>query len=98
MMLSFAVLVVVGLLVVLVPRLIGMFTKMGKELPVPTKILVAMSNVLLNHFMVLSISTFSCIALFIYWKSTPAGKYKFDELLLKFPMTAYFSRTKAVVQ
>lgn len=98
LILSFCLLVVVGLLVVLVPKLKGVFTSMGKELPLPTQILIVTSDFLTEHFMLLGIFVISSVILFIYWKSTPAGKYKFDELLLWFPMTAYFSRTKAVVQ
>lgn len=98
MILSFCVLVVVGLLIVLVPKLKGVFTSMGKELPPPTKILIASSDFLTDHFVALGITVIASFILFFYWKSTPSGKYKFDELLLWFPMTAYFSRTKAVVQ
>ena len=35
---------------------------------------------------------------FSYWKSTPNGSYKFDEIVLKLPLISYFSKTKAVVQ
>lgn len=98
MMLSFAGLVVVGMLTVVVPKLSDMFTKMGKELPGPTQFLIAASNLVTNHFIFLTGGLVGVIMLFTYWKSTPAGKYKWDELLLKLPMTAYFSRTKAVVQ
>ncbi|MFH0898822.1 MAG: type II secretion system F family protein [bacterium] len=98
MMISFSVLIVIGLLTVLVPRLTGMFTKSGKALPGPTQFLVTSSDFILNHFMVLAGGIVGFIVLFTYWKSTPKGKYKFDELLLRFPLTAYFSRTKAVVQ
>lgn len=98
MMLSFATAVVVGLLTLMVPRLMGMFTQMSKKLPMPTKILIVMSDGLINHFMLLAISTLGVIVLFMYWKSTETGKRKLDEWLLKFPITAYFSKTKAVVQ
>jgi len=96
--LSFAGLVVVGLLTVLVPRITEMFTKMGKELPVSTNILIAMSDFLLNHFIILGTTFIVVVLIFMYWKSTPSGSYKLDELFLKLPVTAYFSRTKAVVQ
>lgn len=98
MMISFSFLVVIGLLTVLVPRLTGMFSKMGKGLPGPTQFLVTVSDLVRNNFLLMSVGITSVILLFMYWKSTPKGKYKFDELLLRFPMTAYFSRTKAVVQ
>lgn len=98
MMLSFACLIVVGMLTVVVPRLSDMFSKMGKELPGPTKFLIASSNFITNNFIVIILAVMSSIVLFSYWKSTAAGKYRWDEFLLKLPMTAYFSRTKAVVQ
>lgn len=98
MMLSFAGLVVVGLLTVMVPRLMGMFSQMGQALPGPTQLLVMLSDALRNHIVALGVGLIIVIVLFKYWKSTPAGKQKVDELLLRLPLTAYFSRTKAVVQ
>lgn len=98
MMLSFAGLVVVGLLTVLVPRLKDMFSRMKTELPLPTKILVTLSNLLVNYFLVISASLLLIVVLFSYWKSTKKGAYQFDAMLLRFPVTAYFSRTKAIVQ
>lgn len=98
MMLSFALLVVMGMLTFLVPKLKDMFSKMGKELPLPTQILVGASDLVLNNFFTVIIS-FAIIGIsFGYWASTPAGKYKLDEFFLWLPLTAYFSRTKAVVQ
>lgn len=98
MMLSFAGVVVVGMLTGLVPKLSGMFDKMGKKLPLPTQILVTSSNFLIAHYVIIIIFMIGAGLLFSYWKSTAAGKYKIDDLLLRFPLTAYFSRTKAVVQ
>lgn len=98
MMLSFAGLIVVGMLTVVVPRLSEMFSKMGKELPGPTKFLIASSNLVVNNFIVMIAGLIGVVVLFSYWKSTPSGKYRWDDLMLKLPMTAYFSRTKAVVQ
>lgn len=96
--LGFAVLVVVGLLTVLVPKLTGMFTKMGKELPLPTRILIAVSDFLTNNFVVATVGLAAAGLAFVYWKSTPKGRYQWDSMMLRFPLTAYFSRTKAVVQ
>ncbi len=98
MTLSFSGLVVVGLLVGLVPKIKGVFSKMGHELPIATRVLIAMSDFVVNHFVLASGSFVGSILFFMYWKSTPSGKLKMDELFLKLPLTAYFSRTKAVVQ
>lgn len=97
-MLSFSVLVVVGMLIGLVPRLKGMFEKMGKELPVPTQILIAMSDFVQNNMYILLFGLLALAIFITYWRSTPRGKYQIDELFLKLPLTSYFSRTKAVVQ
>jgi type II secretory pathway component PulF len=35
---------------------------------------------------------------FLYARARPQGKYRIDELLLRLPITSYFSRTKAIVQ
>jgi type II secretory pathway component PulF len=96
--LSFAVLVVVGLLVGLVPKLKDMFEQMGKELPLPTRILIGLSDFFVNNFILVGILLIASVIFFMYWKSTPSGKYKFDSILLRFPLTAYFSKTRAVVQ
>lgn len=98
LILSFAFLVVVGILVVLVPKLKDMFVQMNKELPLPTRILIGTSNFFVNNFVLLGIGSIAAVILFLYWKSTKAGKYKFDSILLRFPLTGYFSKTRAVVQ
>ena len=90
--------VVVALLTMVVPSMMEMFSKMGKELPGPTQFLVNVSNLLTQHYLVLSIGILVFLMWGSYWKNTPVGRYRLDELFLKFPMTAYFSRTKAVVQ
>ena len=97
-MISFSLLVVAALLTFLVPRITDMFVKMGKELPGPTLFLKVVSDFFVENYLLVSGGLLVIVALFLYWKSTPSGKYKLDELLLKFPMTSYFARTKAVVQ
>jgi type II secretory pathway component PulF len=99
-MLSFSFAVVVALLAFLVPRITDLFLKMGreKELPGPTMFLKGVSDFILENYLLLSSTLLLVVIVFLYWKSTKSGKYKIDELFLRFPLTAYFSRTKAVVQ
>jgi type II secretory pathway component PulF len=98
MTLSFSFLVIIGLLVGLVPKIKGIFSKMGKDLPLPTQILIGMSDFVVNHFALAMGLIVSIILFFMYWKSTAVGKFKIDQILLRFPLTSYFSKTKAVVQ
>lgn len=98
MMLSFAGIVVVGMLAFLVPQLKGLFTQLKQELPGPTQFLISASDIILGNLWTMVGVLIAAIIAFRWWKSTPGGKYKFHALLLKLPMTSYFSRTKAVVQ
>jgi len=97
-MMGFSLLVVVGLLTTLVPRMKGMFEKMGKQLPAPTQVLIAISDFFLNNLVFLGLGLVVLIIAFTYWRSTPGGKYKLDELFLKLPIVSYFSATKAIAQ
>lgn len=98
MMLSFSGLVVVSLLTTLVPQLTGMFEKMGKELPGPTQLLVAISKFVQHNYLLMIIFAIGVTVFTVYWKSTAKGRYKLDELFLKMPVVSYFSQTKAIVQ
>jgi type II secretory pathway component PulF len=93
-----AVLVVIGLLTFLVPKLTATFSSMKMELPLATRILIAMSDFLKNNTLELLVGLVASALVFIYWRSTAKGKYQWDALMLWFPLTSYFSRTKAVVQ
>lgn len=96
--LSFAALVVIGLLVGLVPKVKEILTREGAELFLPTEIMLAMSNGIINHYQLLIVLVVGAGILFSYWKSTKAGKLKLDELALRLPVVSYFSKTKAVIQ
>jgi len=97
-MITFSVIIVIVLLTVLVPKMAGMLKKMGKDLPELTIFLTKISDFLLAHYFPITIVLLVFALSFAYWKSTEAGRYKLDKLFLWFPLTAYFSRMKAVVQ
>jgi len=97
-MISFSILMVIGILAFLVPRIKDMFVKMGQELPGPTQLLIDMSDILMNNMIIIIILISLAIFAFIRWKTSPAGRYKLDEIILKIPLLSYFSKTKAVVQ
>lgn len=90
--------VVVGMLTYLVPRMAEMFTKTGQELPGPTILLMAMSDLMVNYFLWVVGGGIVCAFLFMRWKSTESGRYMLDDWTLRIPMFSYFSKTKAVVQ
>lgn len=98
MQLAVVGLVVVFLLTVVVPKIAAPFKKKGAELPLPTKILLAMSDFVKNHYLILLGSVVTIVGLFLFWKSTKSGSYLLDKIKLKIPLIRYFTRMGAVVQ
>jgi len=91
-------LLVVGVLMVfVVPQMAANF-KGSTDLPLPTKILMAASDAVTGHFLLLILVISAIIFGFKYWKNTPSGARKFDEIVLRLPLINYFAKTNAVVQ
>lgn len=90
---------VVGfLLAFVVPKLTGLFASQGQALPLPTRILLAISNFVTGHYIILLIIIILLVSGFIYLKSQPWGQLFLDKLKLKLPLIKYFTKTSAVVQ
>lgn len=96
--LGVVVLITIVLLTFVVPQIATAFASQGGNLPLPTRMLLALSNFLINHYLILLISFVSLVSLFLWWKSTPSGSRTYDRLLLKVPLLGYFVRMQAVVQ
>lgn len=81
-----AFLVVVFLLAFVVPRIVGIFTHMKQALPLPTRILIAVSDVLAAWWWLFLAVAF---ALAIAWRryvATPPGALRRDTLMLRLPL------------
>jgi type II secretory pathway component PulF len=98
MMLSFAGVVVLGMIGFVVPNIVSTFAQTGAELPVPTKILMMLSDFLSNYYLITGGIFIVIIGVFSYVRSTISGRLALDKLNLKLPFISYFSRTRAVVQ
>jgi type II secretory pathway component PulF len=96
--LAIIVVVVVALLTFVVPTIADVFTKQKITLPLPTRILIAMSNFLLNHYIILALIIFGVVGIFRLWSRSETGKYTLDRVKLKLPIVGYFTRMGAVVQ
>ncbi len=70
-----------------IPKFASVFAKLGADLPIFTKILVATSNFFLEYWwLMLAVGIGSAIA-FTRWKKTESGHYKWDRTKLRFPLT-----------
>lgn len=86
LMLVVCTLVVLGLFMYVVPRIVEIFTKQGADLPLPTKIMIAISNFLISYWYLVALAVVACIALARWYYRQPAGRSNVDRLLLRLPL------------
>ena len=84
--LTFASLVLTGLLMFLVPIFVDIFKQLGGDLPTLTKVVVALSNLVRGYFYII----FPLIGLsiwgFLRWKKTEQGRRIWDRFRVRVPM------------
>ena len=85
-MFIFAMLVVTFLLVSVIPAIAEMFVDQNTDLPLPTVIVIGLSDFLSSYWYVIPIVIVLGIYFFRRYKKTPAGHKKIDELKLKAPL------------
>lgn len=81
-----AILVVVVLLTFVLPTFVGMFESSGVALPLPTRILLGISNVLTSYWYILLLLA---LVIGFGWRKyirTEKGRYQWDQLKLKIPL------------
>jgi type IV pilus assembly protein PilC len=97
-----SILVVVFLLTFVLPTFVGLFREMNVQLPLPTRIVIASSNFLLEFWWVVLGALFGFYLLYRWYYSTDSGELFVDGLKLKIPLfgslvtkaqTARFTRT-----
>lgn len=73
------------MMVFVFPSLLNMFAESGKELPITTRALIFISDVLRNYGVYLLIGFIAAFYIFLKTIKTPEGKKAFDTLVLKVP-------------
>ncbi len=97
--LSVAVGVVALLMVVVVPMLAGMFAEMGQALPLPTRIVITISNFLKGWGgLILAISIAGFLVGIVQWRKTVTGKRITDGIALKIPVVGVLIQKVAVAK
>jgi len=102
MIVGVAVIAVAVILIVVIPVFAGLFSEFGAELPLPTQIVIGMSNILKRYFLLIVGGAFAIFFGIRYFYTTPGGKATLDRLILRIPILgdlvkkssiARFSRT-----
>jgi type IV pilus assembly protein PilC len=73
------------MLTYILPQILGVFEDMEVELPAATKVIIAISDLLRNHAIVVSLGLLGVIFLGYALFKTPSGKRLFSSMLLRMP-------------
>lgn len=98
MQLFFSVAVLILMLVYVVPQMSETFASQGRALPGPTQLLLALSDFLTHHFIIIIALVIAVVALYKYWSNTPRGARTIDLIKIHMPLIKYITKTNAVVQ
>ena len=82
----FGVLAVIAALVWIIPKFQNVFESMGGTLPLPTRMLIAMSDGLIHYGWLMAAGLVLAVMWFRKWKASPAGRYKVDGWKLRAPL------------
>ncbi len=86
-----AVVVVIVLMVVVIPQFQEVFSMMGEQLPLPTRIVIAVSEFMQANLIWVIGGIIAFIGVIIYAKNTETGKQVTSRMCLKIPIVKDFS-------
>lgn len=104
--LSLGIVVAIILMTTALPALIDMFEQMKVDLPLPTRILIWVSNFINGNILYLAGGAGALALLAIYFVKQPTGRLRFDRFLLRAPVIGppahsavigRFSRTTSIL-
>lgn len=95
---TIAAVVIVGLLVFVIPIFASMFADFGQALPLPTQIVINMSDFLKAWWWLMGGAAYGAFFAFKKYYATEGGKKVVDELVLKLPVFGDLLRKVAVAK
>jgi type IV pilus assembly protein PilC len=86
MVLGVGVVVVIVLMTVVMPQMLGMFTSMGVDLPLPTRILISITEALTSYPLYFLIAGAVIAAVILWLVKQPRGRFFLDRVRLSAPL------------
>lgn len=80
---SMAVIIVGGILTFIIPKFAEIYTSINAQLPMPTLILMSLSDFLKNNLLYIAGALVLLFVLFNRWKNTKGGAYSWDAFKLR---------------
>jgi type IV pilus assembly protein PilC len=82
----FAVLVLVGMILFIIPVFANIFKDLGGQLPALTQFMITLSDTMRSYWYLIILAPILFVVLFRKWKSTDRGAYAWDAIKLRLPM------------
>ncbi|MDD5130069.1 MAG: type II secretion system F family protein [Candidatus Omnitrophica bacterium] len=95
---TMAIIITAVLLIKVVPTFKGIFDSLGGTLPLPTQVLIFVSDLLRRYFLFLVLVLGVGAYLFKHYLKTQKGRYNFDKIILKVPVFGPLLRKLAVAK
>jgi type IV pilus assembly protein PilC len=95
---SMAIIITAVLLIKVVPTFKGIFESLGGTLPLPTQVLIFISDLLRKYFLAGLLFLGVVVYLFKRFIKSPQGRYRFDKFTLKVPVFGPLLRKLAVAK
>lgn len=97
-LLCVSALVLFYLLTAVVPKVVSMFESMGQKLPLPTRILIGVSDFLAMAWWIIAILVVCAVVFFLKWKKTEQGAHRFDRFRMGVPVYGNIYRKISVAR
>ena len=91
-------LVLFFLITFIVPNITQIFREMQQTLPLPTVVLISVSNFLKSFWWLILLAAAGCIVILRQLKNTPRGRYVWDEFKLRIPVLGLINNKMAVAR
>jgi type IV pilus assembly protein PilC len=75
--------IVGGMLIFIVPTFKNLYTSLGGTLPLPTRMLIGVSDGIRRFFPLVVLALIGLVFAYRRWRATPAGRYRLDQFKLK---------------
>jgi len=95
---SFAVLILVAMIVKIVPMFAGIYERFRVPLPIPTKMLLAISQAVVNNLLLFTVLTTGATIAVFYYLQTSAGRLWLDRAKFNLPLFGPLIRMYAVTK
>ncbi|HET7691535.1 MAG TPA: type II secretion system F family protein [Gemmatimonadota bacterium] len=95
---GFSGLAIAVLLIFVIPTFAGFFTSAGVALPLPTRIVMGLSDFLITWWWAVGAVLAGIVYLFRAYRKTPAGRLTTDRLMLRIPVLGQVLRKAAIAR